>query len=522
MQRASRVTDRPRRIMVAAWFVVACLASTVASAQPLPSDAQDLLDRARDVAAEALERYERHFPDQPLWREALDAGREAARLAPAHPAPRRFLAEAYATVQWSSRAWDEWQAYRDAGGEMDDEARGQVVTLARSLGVQAFDAGRREDALPYLSIVVAHVPDDLAANARLARWHAERGEYDLALPYLDVVDAAAGDAFEAFVLDVRRRARHGDAAVDAYDAGRVAQDDGRLERALDLYRTAVGAAAGFTEAWRSLAELALSLERFDVSASAFEAVLAATPDDEGAREAYARALIGLGVPPPADDADVDLDAAAPPGGAVTPPDASTPVAPAPAAPAPAPVAPAPAAPAPPTEAALPAANAGVVVAIEARLDQRRTGQSGSGAFTFVDAPALARDLSAYASGALHVEIEVLDAPSESPVQYQVCLVPFDIGVAPACSDPQRLVVVAGGRATSNQPVASLFGSDRVDWRAGIASVMLVARDERGTPLDQHALTAAGERRTIDLERYYPRSLVVRAALVPAGTTFTLW
>lgn len=49
--------------------------------------------------------YERHFPDQTLWREALAAGSEAASLAPEAPAPRRFPGQAYATVQWYSRAW---------------------------------------------------------------------------------------------------------------------------------------------------------------------------------------------------------------------------------------------------------------------------------------------------------------------------------------------------------------------------------------------------------------------------------
>jgi hypothetical protein len=112
-----------------------CVAVTAAAgAQALPDDARG----ARARAERCLERppaLRQHFPDQPEWREALDLGRDAARLAPEHPAPQRFLAQAYGTVQWNSRAWDAWQAYLELGGSIDAQAATRLVSVARSLGV---------------------------------------------------------------------------------------------------------------------------------------------------------------------------------------------------------------------------------------------------------------------------------------------------------------------------------------------------------------------------------------------------
>jgi hypothetical protein len=163
-----------------------------------------------------------------------------------------------------------------------------------------------------------------------------------------------------------------------------------------------------------------------------------------------------------------------------------------------------------------------LVAVDQRVEHRSARSGGSGAFTFVNTPPLARDLSGHVGGSLHVRVEALGGPSDAPVQYQVCLVPFDIAVAPACSDASGLVLGPSGASVSAQSLATLSGSDRIDWSNGIASIMLIMRDETGIPLDERSLTAAGERRPIELERYYPRTLNVKLVLVPPGASFDGW
>jgi tetratricopeptide (TPR) repeat protein len=545
-----------------------CVAVTAAAgAQALPDDAAEVLARAQSAASSALLRYDQHFPDQPEWREALDLGRRAAQLAPGHPAPQRFLAQAYGTVQWNSRAWVAWQAYIEFGGSIDAQAATRLVSVARSLGIATFDGGRRADAVPYLETVVRYVPNDVAASARLAMWHVERGEYALALPYAAVLDAVDDD-YDALVDDVRWRDRFGGAAVDAFNDGRIAQSAGQANQALAFYRASVDAAPGFAEPWRALADLSLALGRFDEAISGYQGALSADPTDAGARLGLQRAMTGLEAettptPPPEAPATAVAPAPAPAPAATVEPPAPTPApapepepepvpepepapppepapepapepepepepAPEPApepepAPPPAPEPepepePAPAPPAPPT----PEPSTGQVMALDRRIEHRAASAGGSGAFTFVATPALARDLSGYVGGSLHVRVETADAPSDAPVQYQVCLVPLDISVAPACSDATRLVLGPSGTFVSDQPLASLSGVDRIDWARGITSVMLIVRDADGTPLDERSLTAAGERREIALERYYPRTVHVQAVLVAPGTQFAGW
>lgn len=549
LQQLGRITR-----VLRALGLTSCLAlAALASGQTLTGEAADLLARAQGAASSALLRYDQHFPDQSEWRTALDLGRRAAQLAPDHPAPQRFLAQSYGTVQWHSRAWDAWQAYISLGGAVDAQAALRLVETARALGISAFDAGRRADALPYLEAVIRYAPGDLAASARLAQWHTERGEHEQALRYLSPLDAA-GDGFDVFSDDVRRRARHGDAAVDAFEAGLAAQGRGLVDEALARYRDAVSAAPGFDEAWRALGDVSLALGQYAAAAEAYETVLVLLPDDSAASAGLARAAAGLAAlaPPP----DLAEPPAAPP--APPPPDLAEapapPVPPAPPAPEPTPElepapepapepepAPAPPAPEPEPEPSVaptpqpepspapaplepPPAPAGLghAVVLDARIVHRSADEGGSGAFTFVAAPGLTRDLSGYVGGSLRVRVEVLDAPSDAPVRYQVCLVSADTTIAPACSDGSSLVLGPEGTFESVQPLAALSGSERIDWSRGITSVMLIVRDESGAPVDDRFFNVAAQRSDIDLDRYYPRTVRVQAVLVAPGSSFGGW
>ena len=558
LERAFRAA---RVLMLATWLV----AFGATSAQALPDEAADLLTRAQSAASSALLRYDQHFPDQPEWRTALDLGRRAARLAPDHPAPQRFLAQAYGTVQWNIRAWNAWQAYIDLGGSVDAQAAVRLVNVARSLGIASFDAGRRAEALPYLETVVRYAPGDVAANARLARWYADQGEPERALPYLTALDAV-GDEFDAFSDDVRRRARHGDAAADAFAAALAAQALGQTAQAITLYREAGAAAPDFAEAWRGLGGQALALGRFDEAQEAYEQVLALQPGDTAASEGLARAAAGVAaqaVPPAVAEAPAPTPEPAPvpepeppqppaqptepsalsdpeppppeqqpadpqPPLATPPPEEDEPSTevspPTPAEePQPADVPATPAAPVPmpsPEPAEVPV-GAEQLVALNTQIAHRAASAGGSGAITSVDTPALARDLTAYARGTLELRVRVVAAPTDASVHYQVCLVPFSAAVAPACSAPDDLILDGSGDRVATLDLSGFGGGEMIAWREGIKSVMLVLRDTQGRPLDERALTIA-ERREVDLDRYFPTTVHVQAVLVAPGSRFTGW
>ena len=83
----------PARLLGMVFALV--LMSGAVLAQALPTNAQEALTRGQALMAEALSTYDVQYPDRPLWRQAFNEGRTAIELAPGHPEPLRFMAQAY-------------------------------------------------------------------------------------------------------------------------------------------------------------------------------------------------------------------------------------------------------------------------------------------------------------------------------------------------------------------------------------------------------------------------------------------
>ena len=141
---------------------------------------------------------------------------------------------------------------------------------------------------------------------------------------------------------------------------------------------------------------------------------------------------------------------------------------------------------------------------------------------FLDAPVLEADLSGREDDVLHLRVELLEAPGAAPLRYQLCLVPSDIAVSPACSPVDLLAFEGPGVASARLPWASLSGASRVDWRRGVDSVMVIARRGDGSPLAADGSGDGGTDAGLALDAYLPMRLRVQAVAVPPGTTFAGW
>src|SRR5690606_41843466 len=86
------------------------------------------------AAAEAIATYSSHYPDRPLWREAIDQGERARSLAPGRLEPLRFLAQVYGVTGWTSRTWETWKQFQEAGGEMEDRSWADALRAAHTSG----------------------------------------------------------------------------------------------------------------------------------------------------------------------------------------------------------------------------------------------------------------------------------------------------------------------------------------------------------------------------------------------------
>jgi tetratricopeptide (TPR) repeat protein len=260
-----------------------CLAwATPVAAQALPDAAAAALVRGQRAAAEALITYDVHVPDRPLWREALQAGIAAAEAAPEHPAPQRFLGQAYLQTGWYARSWAAWVAYRDLGGGLDAVATRQIIEVANWMGIAAYDGGRTDDGLAFFDAVLELDPTDATANERLARHYLASEEPQRARPFLEALAGRVPDLADDLTT-VRLLERHGPGAVAAYQAARAAAEAGDAATALARFREATDLAPGFVEAWRGVADTALAQGRTDVAAAAIERLLVLDPEDQQRR-----------------------------------------------------------------------------------------------------------------------------------------------------------------------------------------------------------------------------------------------
>lgn len=150
---------------------------------------------------------------------------------------------------------------------------------------------------------------------------------------------------------------------------------------------------------------------------------------------------------------------------------------------------------------------------------------GAGAFVFFEAPStLVRDLTgpdSFANGTIYQRLEVISKPSDTPVSYQLCLVPNDdIGVKPACSTAGTLNFDSPGIYESAQPVSSFSQSNAIDWRRGITDLFVVIRDEQGNPADPRYFFDSSA--ALELDLFYPMEVRYQAMIVPAGSSFPGW
>jgi len=211
---------------------------------------------------------------------------------------------------------------------VDAQVERQLVATATWLGVTAFDAGRSEEALPYLETVLRYAPDDVGARDRLAQWHLNRGEDAEALPHLRMLADASVAYDERFALTLRR-VEYGVAASDACSEGVRASAEGRFEGAIDALRRATREAPGFGEAWLALADVLLEAGRIEEAIEAYQGAIefqAGPAAVAGLEAAQSRleaeeeaALAAASASPPVPAAEASDVTASPPAASVQPP-----------------------------------------------------------------------------------------------------------------------------------------------------------------------------------------------------------
>src|SRR5690554_3256223 len=268
-------------------LALALAASAAWGQSALPEDAAAALRAGQMAAAEAIATYEAHYPDQPLWREAIAQGERARELAPDRVEPLRFLAQVYGVTGWTSRTWEAWQAYMAAGGTLDARSRADAARAALVLGYQAFTAGAMERARELLEASYRLEPEDLTTVTYLGQARLETGDVEGAIPLLE----AAVETYPQLRPTLQRAvlgAEHGLATADAFLAAEREFAQGNMAGALSLYVAAMQGNPGFVEAIKGAAEANAALGRSDEARRLWESALQVDPGDAEVAAVLAR------------------------------------------------------------------------------------------------------------------------------------------------------------------------------------------------------------------------------------------
>ena len=250
------------------------------------AEADRLLGEARAAAASARETYAGSIfnIDQPLWRSALDLGRQALQEAPNDPDITRFLAQTYGEISWYVRAWAQWQDYLTLGGTLDGDTAAQFAEAGTELGFARYEVGDLAGALPFYEAVNATLPNNIEALSWLARIHFELGEAEQALPYWQRLTELEPDnsGFAYYLNLTEEQIQIGPEASGAFQRGLQAYDAGSLEAALDAFETSLSANNSFIQAYVWAARTSQELGMPSKAVGYWEQVLELDPSDSRA------------------------------------------------------------------------------------------------------------------------------------------------------------------------------------------------------------------------------------------------
>jgi tetratricopeptide (TPR) repeat protein len=274
-----------------AWLAVFSLLFGGGLAQVRVTDANSLLQEARQASQEAQRTYSSYDIDKPLWREAMRLGGEAQRVEPENPEIALFLAQTYSYTKWYIRAWEQWQKYLSLGKTIDeaaaqsDVAKTQFLETGTELGFAAYEAQNLEGALGYYKAVNEAVTDDVETLTWLGRIHLELGQPAEARPYwqraseLDPNNESIG----YFSTIIEEQVTVGSEASSMFQTGIRAYEAGKVDEALQAFEWAVSANDTFTQAYVWAGRTALELGESNLAVTYWSRVLELDPADTRAK-----------------------------------------------------------------------------------------------------------------------------------------------------------------------------------------------------------------------------------------------
>jgi tetratricopeptide (TPR) repeat protein len=260
------------------WFFI----FSISFAQHLSPEAQDAIQKGQMVTQQAIAAYPKAYPDQPLWKEAIQYGKSAVDLAPGQSEALRFLAEVYSRANWYGPAYTTWTELINSGYALDADAIPLFEDVAFELGYGAYAQENFALALEYFQSLIDIVPYDKEAYVWAGRILLETKRPEEAIRYWQVaVDRDNTDDRAQYFLQLSKdQAKWGIEAANAFREGYRFYEQGDLLQASNHFNVAVSKNEMYSEAWAYLGRLAFEQRQYGEAATYYREAVRLEPDNE--------------------------------------------------------------------------------------------------------------------------------------------------------------------------------------------------------------------------------------------------
>lgn len=252
----------------------------------LPPNIALLLQQGKSKAQEALRSYHQQHIGQPLWREAVQLGLQAADSAPNSPEPVYFLAQVYSLTNYWALAWESWLHYFSLGGVTTAEVQRQLANVGIEYGYLYYNEGRIGKALEIFRQVSDYAPTSPQGFIWTARVLYEQGDYVGALPYWQkAYNLAPNDEGIKFYLqESQARATPHYNPLQLFAQGVSSYEQANYPAAERFFRDALQGDNSNASAWAYLARAALAQHNLVLAKQAIGRATLIAPDNNEYRD----------------------------------------------------------------------------------------------------------------------------------------------------------------------------------------------------------------------------------------------
>ncbi len=216
-------------------------------------DAHALLTKSIEYTNRAIERYgEKGFPDNPLWKEAINYAERAVEADPDYTEAHYHLATLYYRTRWYVKLIEECERVMelDPYGDYGQDTRAMVAEGYFELGYGLYTARRTEEAIDRFKKAIWMDNNSLKAHYWLARIYKETNNLRKSIEEWEEVLRIDPHNSEAkwFLERTKDEAQYGVDAYNHYLRGYDLYSKGLLESAIEELRMAVELNPDFAKA----------------------------------------------------------------------------------------------------------------------------------------------------------------------------------------------------------------------------------------------------------------------------------